>query len=332
MIVTCPSCQTRFRLATEKVGPEGARIRCSRCGAIFAGRSAPPPLPRRTTVAAPADALIPPDPFAPPAAAPLSRATPPPAPPLDPLGWGELGLDAEPGPPGGGFDLGASSPAPAPAQPPVPREAPAPPAATPVPGLAPEAAPPPRAREGTPASRATRATRPRRLPWLGPAASLALLVAFAASLVALWRAGGPDRLASALGRREAVRMVEARAVRGGLYEARDGAQALVVRGEVVARSPVDGPVRVRVELRSEGTAVASAEALAGAMATAEEVWEAASPAEALALRRSLDARAAPRLGGGAAVPFLVVFMPPPEAALRGAVALHATADPVRRAP
>jgi len=35
VIAGCPECQTRYRIAPEKVGPNGARIRCSQCSAIF---------------------------------------------------------------------------------------------------------------------------------------------------------------------------------------------------------------------------------------------------------------------------------------------------------
>ena len=44
MIARCPQCQTRFRVAPEKVGPRGARLRCSRCETVFhvpASSSAP---------------------------------------------------------------------------------------------------------------------------------------------------------------------------------------------------------------------------------------------------------------------------------------------------
>lgn len=40
MIVSCPSCQARFRVADEKVGPKGSRARCARCGSIIL---VPPP-------------------------------------------------------------------------------------------------------------------------------------------------------------------------------------------------------------------------------------------------------------------------------------------------
>jgi len=90
MIVTCSSCQTRFRVSPDKVGPNGARIRCSRCESVFvvvpeggpapappapAPRTAPPPLPARrpgVRATAPIPAEIPDDPFAPPPPVPAS--------------------------------------------------------------------------------------------------------------------------------------------------------------------------------------------------------------------------------------------------------------------
>ncbi len=45
MIVACSACRTRFRVADEKVGPMGARIRCSRCGQTFLVGPPPPPEP-----------------------------------------------------------------------------------------------------------------------------------------------------------------------------------------------------------------------------------------------------------------------------------------------
>ncbi len=35
MIALCPECKTRYRLAREKVGPQGVRIRCSKCQTVF---------------------------------------------------------------------------------------------------------------------------------------------------------------------------------------------------------------------------------------------------------------------------------------------------------
>lgn len=69
MIAACPQCRTRFRLAREKLGPQGARIRCSSCQTVFrvqAPESAPPtPAEARPTAAsrpapAPAPKPLPP--------------------------------------------------------------------------------------------------------------------------------------------------------------------------------------------------------------------------------------------------------------------------------
>ncbi len=35
MIAACPKCQTRYRVEPEKLGPDGARLRCSQCSAVF---------------------------------------------------------------------------------------------------------------------------------------------------------------------------------------------------------------------------------------------------------------------------------------------------------
>ena len=35
MIIQCPECQARFKLADEKIKPEGTKVRCSKCQHIF---------------------------------------------------------------------------------------------------------------------------------------------------------------------------------------------------------------------------------------------------------------------------------------------------------
>ena len=35
MIARCPKCETRYRVASEKVGPQGARLRCTKCQHVF---------------------------------------------------------------------------------------------------------------------------------------------------------------------------------------------------------------------------------------------------------------------------------------------------------
>lgn len=36
MIASCPECQTRYRVADDRIGPQGARIRCQKCQTVFA--------------------------------------------------------------------------------------------------------------------------------------------------------------------------------------------------------------------------------------------------------------------------------------------------------
>lgn len=36
MIILCTRCQARFRVADERIGPRGAKVRCSKCGNVFA--------------------------------------------------------------------------------------------------------------------------------------------------------------------------------------------------------------------------------------------------------------------------------------------------------
>ena len=35
MVVTCTNCQAKFRVPDERIGPRGAKVRCSRCQTIF---------------------------------------------------------------------------------------------------------------------------------------------------------------------------------------------------------------------------------------------------------------------------------------------------------
>lgn len=67
MIAACPKCNARYRVDEAKVGPEGARLRCARCEAVFRVRnpSAPaaqpeasptPVAPQQSRMAPPSDA------------------------------------------------------------------------------------------------------------------------------------------------------------------------------------------------------------------------------------------------------------------------------------
>jgi predicted Zn finger-like uncharacterized protein len=61
MIVVCSACQARFKVADEKVGPRGAKVRCSKCQTVFvvhldfdAASSGAPPAPAAPAGARPA--------------------------------------------------------------------------------------------------------------------------------------------------------------------------------------------------------------------------------------------------------------------------------------
>lgn len=79
MIAACPKCQTRFRLAKEKIGPQGARIRCSSCQTIFRVQAP------EGAAAAPTLAEAKPSPVAAPTPPPAPPAPPAPPKPLPPL-------------------------------------------------------------------------------------------------------------------------------------------------------------------------------------------------------------------------------------------------------
>ena len=52
MIVVCTGCSAKFKVADEKVGPKGAKLKCSRCQAVFTVHRepvvepTPPPAPQ----------------------------------------------------------------------------------------------------------------------------------------------------------------------------------------------------------------------------------------------------------------------------------------------
>jgi predicted Zn finger-like uncharacterized protein len=414
MIVTCGSCQTRFKVAPGSLGPNGARVRCSRCRAVFtvghegsspgvsapaaAPAARPPPLPRPSrplpardpfaplAAVAPLDGAPPRDPFAaPPGPAPLpdpfaaAGVTGPAGEPArDPFAPGEaagrrapasdgtevsalLGLSAPPavaddglaleepttaahaGPGGDPRDLAAANPAedeplevarPQGEQRPPPSDATAAAALSGVEPVAAAAAPPvivaparaappaiPPAPAPAGAARARRGrTRAASAAW--GAASLALLVAMAAAMYAGSRGALGPRGAGAA----AAPALVARGVSWGLYDTESGPPVVVVRGEVAAERGSDGPIRVAVELRRDGAALAATSALAGASAGPEDVWRAGSPEGAASLRRALDGKAARRLAPGARAPFLVTVAAPDR--LDG-VELFVSAAPAR---
>jgi predicted Zn finger-like uncharacterized protein len=57
MVIQCNACQTRFRLADDKIKPQGTRVRCSKCGEVF---TIMPPAPVAEEFAPPAPSTPPP--------------------------------------------------------------------------------------------------------------------------------------------------------------------------------------------------------------------------------------------------------------------------------
>lgn len=117
MNVSCPACQTIFRVDPAKVPAGGVRARCSVCAGVFPVERPAQPMAPRAVVPPP------PDPVPPPAMtpAPVVPAIPAPVPPPSPV---------VPVPPASplGFSPAAEpplvAPAPAPAPPPEPMPAP----------------------------------------------------------------------------------------------------------------------------------------------------------------------------------------------------------------
>ncbi|MCH8889578.1 MAG: zinc-ribbon domain-containing protein [Myxococcales bacterium] len=104
MIAACPGCSARYRIEAGRLRPEGVRLRCSRCEAVFrvspppvaaqgagvspAGSTPPVPMPQPEASGEPAPSLPPPEASGEPAPSlppPMSRPAPPdsPSPPVD---------------------------------------------------------------------------------------------------------------------------------------------------------------------------------------------------------------------------------------------------------
>jgi predicted Zn finger-like uncharacterized protein len=139
----------------------------------------------------------------------------------------------------------------------------------------------------------------------------ALLLLVVVGVVSSWATAGrvegaalsPRRLLQALRPGTGVSPVE---VTPGTYETRSGRWLLYVRGRVLNRGAPPGRVRVRAEVWDGAQAVKAGETLAGAIATPEELWRAATPADVEALRSRLQASAKP-VPDGQEADFLVLL-------------------------
>ena len=139
----------------------------------------------------------------------------------------------------------------------------------------------------------------------------ALLLVVVAGLLSSWVSAGrlegsalsPRRLLQALRAGRGVSPVE---IVPGTYATQSGRSLLYVRGRVLNRGAPAGRVRVKVEVWDGAQAVKTGETLAGAIATPEQLWRAATPADVDALRASLDA-AAKVVADGQTADFLVLL-------------------------
>jgi len=223
-----------------------------------------------------------------------------------PLGRPNSLLDGLPDSPSLELAVPAAAPAPAPAA--ATRASPARAAAEPAPAAEPQAA------ERSGSGRRDRHEGLRTL--LLNSLSLVLLLLVSLALLAVWRQGRVDagtfRLSSVravlgAGPREAGAVATTR-VSNGLYDTVSGWQVLFVRGEVVSRSAAPlGPVKIRVEVSDREKVVARAEALAGAVPTAEELWNLTGPGDLEKLAAGLVARVEQVTKPGSRTPFVVMF-------------------------
>jgi len=139
----------------------------------------------------------------------------------------------------------------------------------------------------------------------------ALLLLVVVGVVSSWASGGrvdgaalsPRRLVQALAPGTGVSPVE---VTPGTYETRSGRWLLYVRGRVRNRGAKETRVRVRAEVWDGAQAVKTGETLAGAIASPEELWRAATPADIEALRARLLGAAKP-VADGQEADFLVLL-------------------------
>ncbi|HEY6909744.1 MAG TPA: zinc-ribbon domain-containing protein [Myxococcales bacterium] len=373
MVVQCPACQSKFRIADDKVTDKGVRVRCTSCKGVFQARrpgaGSGPGAPPGTTVD-----------LASLSASPVGRAasrTPAAVRPVsaaarssaragesaarrleadDLFGMAELTGDAplpavspsavtkpvaRPETAFGDLDLDfgeSEKPAIAPSLPPPPPQeddapesepqdlqraagaagmsggaapqdpdagserpqAPAPAASTmPAPAAIP-AAPARSAGSEAPAGRTVLSSVLTGL--LGAALAIAVVIASALS------GGAPGWL----GLGPAADVVATHLV-SGVYDTAGGKPVFYVRGRVENRSKkVHGPVRVTAELVADGQSPSTAETMAGAQPSPEDVWSLRTAADAEKLVRTLEAAPVERkLRPGASLPFFAIIADPP---------------------
>lgn len=317
MIVTCENCQTRFKIPDEKVTEQGTRVRCAVCQSTFQVK--------RAVEVALADPFEfetdSPSPPPPPPPVPAARGSPLAEELFGDLGPGELGGDAE----SSQLDLGPQEPdrsmfeipvpaVEAPVSPPrelLPsREEMLPPAPPKVRPLTSESRSEPRASAAWPERPSDRV----RWSWAGVLINLctgvALLLALGAVGALYVNDGKLDRSALSVAKWKSLlfpaRETTAAEVSNGLYETRAGKPVFYIRGDVENRGASPAKLKVRAEILDGEQLVRSAEVLAGAIASPEDLYNIGSAEEAAALSTRLDSAGAEVLPKQRA-PFLLTF-------------------------
>jgi predicted Zn finger-like uncharacterized protein len=117
-------------------------------------------------------------------------------------------------------------------------------------------------------------------------------------------------------------------VSNGLYETRAGRPIFFVRGEVSNRGHRTARVKVHTDILDGVQVLQSAEALAGATPTPEDLFGLSNPQDAVALGSRVD-EGAVAVGPGKRAPFLVTFFdyPPDLAGLRLRVTVQEASGP-----
>jgi predicted Zn finger-like uncharacterized protein len=320
MIVTCEKCRTRFKFPDSKITEQGTKVRCAVCQSTFQVK--------RAVEVAPADPFEfetdSPSPSPPPPPVPTARGSPLAEELFGDLGPGELGGDAE----ASQLDLAPASPqepdrsmfeipepvVEAPVAPPrelLPsREEMLPPAPPKVRPLTSESRSEPRASAAWPERPSDRVSR----SWTGLLINLctgvALLLALAAVGALYVNDGKLDRSALSVAKWKSLfspaRETSAAEVSNGLYGTRAGKPVFYIRGDVENRGVSPAKLKVRAEILDGEQLVRSAEVLAGAIASPEDLYNIGSAEEAAALSTRLDGAGAEVLPKQRA-PFLLTF-------------------------
>jgi predicted Zn finger-like uncharacterized protein len=327
MIVKCENCQTKFKVADQKISEQGTLVRCSKCEQTFeVMRSAAPSADLAASVAEPPNPAsledelfgdLPDGDFANEPA--YDAYSPPPPPPKAP----DHSLFEMPPAP--------SSPEPAAVAarellPPEEALLPPSPARSALLG-------PPGLRPLPPKPSVARTPKLRRIV-TGLAVNLAIATGLLLVLGAVGAIYANDgkldssafsirRIGSSLRATGGAIALESW---NGIYDTKSGKPVFYIRGEAQNTSAAAAKLKVRAEILDGAQLVRAAEILAGAAAGPEELYNIASSKDADALATRLEAAATTVASGGRA-PFLVTFYdyPPNLSAFRLKVTVRAVA-------